>query len=50
MEEDIEKIERFIILSEKTFGESTELAFAWRRIKDRYRVLVSWNRRRTRTL
>ena len=39
MEEDIEKIERFILLSEKTFGEATEFAFALRRIKDRYREL-----------
>lgn len=39
MEEDLEKIERFILLSKKTFGESTELAFAWRRIKDNIKEL-----------
>lgn len=39
MEEDLEKIKRFILLSKKTFGESTELAFAWRRIKDNIKEL-----------
>ena len=44
MEEDVEKIERFILLSKKTFGEATELAFVLRRIKDRYRELEEKNK------